>query len=97
MNDNFYENHHFSKSVEKDCYRLMDRYKLFYEKKNLLPTDEANMKFFGWTKDHLNRCFQMLKEIGVVDYSRNNRRSTLKFLGKYSCLNGYLIKQKRGD
>ena len=90
-------NHHFSKKVRDDSIRLMERFHFFYLKHGLMPNDENNIKYFHWSKDHLNRCFQFLKEMGVLTYSRNNRRTTLKFLGEYQRYNGYLQIKKRGD
>lgn len=86
----FDKNHHLNKNVYHDCFKLLDRCHRFYLQQRTLPTDSENMKYFGWTKDHLDRCYQMLKKLGVVSYSRNNRRHTLKFLGKFYCLNEYL-------
>ena len=88
-------NHHFSKKVVDDSGLLMNRFYFFYLKGALLPSDENNMKHFNWSKDHLNRCFQFLKEMGVLTYSRNNRRTTLQFLGEYQRYNDRLpIKKK---
>lgn len=91
------DNHHFNETIYHDTIRLMDRFMMFHQRNRLLPTDEENMKFFGWTKDHLNRCFQMMREMGIVDYVRNHRRTTLKFLGEYSTLNGFIQNKKKAD
>ena len=89
------DNHHFSKKVRDDSIRLMDRFYFFYIKGALMPDDDNMIKHFHWNKDHLNRCFQFLKEMGVLTYSRNNRRTTLQFLGEYQRYNNYLrIKKK---
>ena len=90
------DNHHFNENVYHDTVRLMDRFIGFYQRHRQLPSDDENMMFFHWTRDHLNRCFQMLKEMGVVTYARNHRRTTLKFLGEYENLNS-LIGNKKED
>lgn len=88
------ENNHFTRRVKDDSLLLLDRYIFFYQKSGLIPNDEGMLKYFRWTKDHLNRCYQYLKEIGVLTYARNNRRHTLQFLGDYARLNR-VVKIKR--
>lgn len=90
-------NNHFNEKVYHDTIRLMDRYMTFYDYHRSLPTDDEMMRYFGWTKDHLNRCYQMLKELGVVDYARNHRRTTLRFLGDYEGLNALIRIKKKDD
>lgn len=88
-------NHHFTENIFKDADRLLKRCQNFAQKGNMLPDDEMNMRYFNWSKDHLDRCYQLLKTVNVVDYSRNNRRHTLKFVGDYAYLNEFMIKNKK--
>lgn len=88
-------NHHFTSKVFEDSQRLLIRFQTFAQKGNMLPNDDANMKYFNWSKDHLDRCYQLLKEVKVVDYVRNHRRTTLKFLGEYAYLNNFIIKPQK--
>ena len=90
-----YKNHHFNENIYNDCIRLLKRIQTFAQKGSILPTDEMNMKYFHWTKDHLNRCYQMMKAAGVLTYSRNNRRTTLRFLGDCEYLNKFILKEKK--
>ena len=83
-------NHHFSKKVFEDSQALLTRCTILGTQKNYIPNDASLMMYFSWTKDHLDRCYQLLKTVGVVDYARNNRRSTFKFVGEYEYLNAYL-------
>lgn len=87
-------NHHFTKKVFEDAERLLTRYNVLATNTNFIPDDKAMMKYFNWSKDHLDRCFQLLRTLGVVSYSRNNRRHTLKFLGDYEYLNELLNKKR---
>ncbi len=97
--DEFYrfacdKSHHFTKTVYNDCFKLLDRFHYFYSKQKTLPTDEETIQYFHWSKDHLHRCYQMLKEMNIVSYARNHRRTTLRFHGKFACLNDYLPKKE---
>ena len=83
------DNHHFNENIYHDAIRLLDRITILCRLHNFIPSDANLMHYFYWNKDHLNRCFQMLKEMGKVDYARNHRRTTLKFLGEYEFLNKY--------
>ena len=94
-NKSMYGNHHLNDKVFEDCKKLLQRCMAFAQKGHLIPTDEMNMKHFGWSKDRINRCYQMLKMAKIVDYSRNNRRSTLKFLGDYAYLNKFMMTKKK--
>ena len=87
-------NHHFTKKVFEDAERLLKRCQNFAQKGNMIPNDEMNMKYFGWSKDHLDRCYQLLKLVNVVSYVSFHRRTTLKFIGDYEYLNKFLIKKK---
>ena len=87
-------NNHFTKKVFEDSERLLTRYEILAKNNNHVPTDIEIMKYFNCTKDHLDRCFQLLRTVGVVSYSRNNRIHTLKFLGDYAYLNDYLLKKE---
>ena len=80
-------NNHFNEKVYHDAIRLIDRITVLYRLHNFIPNDDSLIHYFCWTRDHLNRCYQMLKEMKVVDYARNHRRTTLKFLGDYEFLN----------
>ena len=88
-------NHHFTENTFKDAEKLLKRCQVFAQKGNNIPSDDANMKHFNWSKDHLDRCYQLLKTVNVVDYSRNNRRHTLKFIGDYEYLNKFLVINKK--
>lgn len=90
-----FDNHHFSSKVLEDSQRLLVRFHTFVQKGNCIPTDEMNLRYFNWSKDHLNRCYQFLKEAKVVDYARNHRRTTLKFLGEFAYLNDFIIKPQK--
>lgn len=83
-------NHHFSKKVFEDSQRLLTRCNMLGVKTHRIPNDASLMMYFGWTKDHLDRCYQLLKSVGVVDYAKGHRRSTLHFIGEYEYLNAYL-------
>ena len=89
------ENHHFTKNINADANRLLNRLELFYTKGRHFPTDEENMRYFGWTKDHINRCYQLLKAQKLVDYARGHRRTTLQFKAKYSIFNDWVHNKKR--
>lgn len=97
MNNNYFggDNHHFTKNVGDDARRLLTRLELFYKSHRPFPTDEDNMRHFGWSKDRINRCYQLLKEQRVVDYARNHRRTTLHFNDRYSVFNDWMKKEKR--
>ena len=88
-------NNHFSKNTFEDAEKLLRRVISFAQQGHNLPSDEMNMKYFKWSKDHLDRCYQLLKTVHVVDYSRNHRRTTLKFIGDYDYLNKFLVIKKR--
>ena len=80
-------NNHFNENVYHDTIRLMDKIVVFYKLHGIIPTDDMIIHTYHWTRDHINRCYQMLKEMGVVTYARNHRRTTLQFLDKYKYLN----------
>lgn len=83
----FNGNKHFNKNVYYDSLKLLDRIIQFYKNSKIFPSDENNMKYFKWNNDHINRCYQMMKEMGIVTYARNHRRTTLSFLDEYAYLN----------
>lgn len=90
-------NHHFTKKTFEDAERLLKRCQSFAQKGSCIPTDEMNMKYFKWSKDHLDRCYQLLKTVKVVNYAPFHRRTTLEFLGEYKYLNDFLTIKKKAS
>ena len=88
-------NHHFTENIFRDTEKLLKRCQTFAQKGHNIPNDDANMKYFGWSKDHLDRCYQLLKTVNVVDYAPFHRRTTLKFIGDYDYLNEFIVKPQK--
>jgi len=89
----FNNDHHLNENIYHDAIRLFDRIVAICDNYNVVPGDVNHMKYYNWSRDHINRCYKMLRELKLVDYVPYHRRTTLKFLGDYAYLNKYIKKE----